>query len=75
MFFITISPAHRRGERIPGQFVASLDGRQICLSPEPLLASARVLLAEGADPGPGLRSATPAPIPMPSFRRSASPRH
>ena len=50
MFFIVISPAHRRGERICGQFVASLDGRRLCVSPEPLLASARVLLAEGIDP-------------------------
>ena len=34
----------------PGQFVASLDGRWLCVSPEPLLASARMLLAEGVDP-------------------------
>ena len=50
MFFVVISPAHRRGERICGQFVASLDGRRLCVSHEPLLASARVLLAEGVDP-------------------------
>ena len=50
MFLIIISPAHRRGERLPGQFVASLDGRWLCVSPEPLLASARMLLAEGVDP-------------------------
>jgi hypothetical protein len=50
MFLIIISPAHRRGQRICGQFVASLDGRRLCISSEPLLAGARVLLAEGADP-------------------------
>ena len=40
----------RRGNRLHGKFVASLDGRQVCVSRQPLLDCARILIAEGADP-------------------------
>lgn len=39
-----------RGERLHGKFFAHLDGRQICISRQPLLDAARILLAEGVGP-------------------------
>jgi hypothetical protein len=51
MHRIAIHPAFdRHGRRLHGKFVASLDGRQLCVSRQPLLDAARILLAEGADP-------------------------
>jgi len=38
------------GARLHGKFVATLDGRQLCISRQPLLDAARVLLADGVDP-------------------------
>jgi hypothetical protein len=40
----------RRGRRLHGRFVATLDGRQLCISRQPLLDAARVLINEGIDP-------------------------
>jgi hypothetical protein len=39
-----------RGERLHGKFIASRDGRQLCVSRQPLLDAPRGLLAEGVDP-------------------------
>lgn len=39
------------GDRLHGKFIAMLDGRQLCISREPLFAASRILLAEGMDPG------------------------
>ena len=51
MTTLTLFPAfNRHGERLHGKFVAALDGRQLCVSRQPLLDAARVLLAEGVDP-------------------------
>ena len=50
MLHIIISPAYVNGKRIHGRFVATLAGRQLCTSREPLLAASRILLAEGVDP-------------------------
>ena len=50
MLHIIISPAYVKGKRIHGRFVATLAGRQLCTSREPLLAVSRILLAEGSDP-------------------------
>ena len=48
---INISPAFDgQGVRRHGLFFADLDGRQLCISRQPLLDAARVLLAEGVDP-------------------------
>ena len=38
------------GKRVQGQFEARLDGKLICISHQPLLDGARVLLAENVDP-------------------------
>ena len=38
------------GARLHGKFVATLDGRQLCISRQPLLDAARVLINEGIDP-------------------------
>jgi hypothetical protein len=38
------------GSRLHGRFVATVAGRQLCTSREPLLAASRILLAEGGDP-------------------------
>ena len=40
----------RTGKRVQGQFEARLDGKLICISHQPLLDGARVLLAENVDP-------------------------
>lgn len=37
-------------KRLQGQFEARLDGKQICISHQPLLDGARVLAADGVDP-------------------------
>ena len=51
MLRVILRPAfNRRGERLHGRFVATLDGRQLCISRQPLLDAARVLLADGIDP-------------------------
>jgi hypothetical protein len=50
MLQIIISPAYVNGKRIHGRFVATLAGRQLCRSREPLLAASRILLTEGVDP-------------------------
>ena len=50
MLHIIISPAYVNGERNYGRFVATLAGRQLCTSREPLLGASRILLAEGVDP-------------------------
>ena len=50
MLHIIISPAYVEGKRLHGRFVATLAGRQLCTSREPLLAASRILLAEGVDP-------------------------
>ena len=50
MLHIIISPAYVEGKRLHGRFVATLAGRQLCTSREPLLAASRVLLAEGVAP-------------------------
>lgn len=51
MLRIILHPAfNRRSERLHGQFVATLDGRRLCISHEPLLAASRILLAAGVDP-------------------------
>src|SRR5512133_890612 len=47
---ILIRPADVSGKRLHSRFVATLAGRQLCTSHEPLLAASRVLLAEGVDP-------------------------
>ena len=45
MLHIIISPAYVEGKRLHGRFVATLAGRQLCTSREPLLAASRILLA------------------------------
>ena len=50
MLHIIISPAYVEGKRLHGRFVATLAGRQLCTSREPLLGASRILLAEGVDP-------------------------
>ena len=51
MLRVILRPAfNRRGERLHGRFVATLDGRQLCISRQPLLDAARVLIKEGIDP-------------------------
>ena len=48
---INVSPAFDgQGVRRHGLFFADLDGRQLCISRQPLLDASRVLLAEGIDP-------------------------
>jgi hypothetical protein len=50
MLHIIISSADVEGTRIHGRFVATLAGRQLCTSREPLLGASRILLAGGVDP-------------------------
>ena len=50
MLHIILSPVYVNGKRLHGRFVATLAGRQLCTSREPLLAASRVLLAEGVAP-------------------------
>ena len=48
---VILRPAfNRHGARQHGKFVATLDGRQICISRQPLLDAARILISEGVDP-------------------------
>ena len=48
--FILRPAFNRHGARLHGKFVVTLDGRQLCISREPLIAAARALLADGIDP-------------------------
>ena len=51
MLRVILCPAfNRHGARLHGKFVATLDGRQLCISRQPLLDAARVLIKEGVDP-------------------------
>jgi hypothetical protein len=51
MLRVILHPAfNRHGARLHGKFTVHLDGRQLCISREPLLAAARVLIKEGVDP-------------------------
>jgi hypothetical protein len=51
MLRVILCPAfNRRGARLHGKFVVTLDGGQLCISSQPLLDAARVLINEGADP-------------------------
>ena len=51
MLRVILRPAfNRHGARLHGKFVVTLDGRQLCISRQPLLDAARVLLADGVDP-------------------------
>jgi hypothetical protein len=50
MFCISITPFDRQGVRRHGLFFADLDGRQLCISRQPVRDVARILLAEGANP-------------------------
>jgi len=48
---VILRPAfNRHGARLHGRFVVTLDGRQLCISRQPLLDAARVLIKEGVDP-------------------------
>jgi hypothetical protein len=48
--FILRPAFNRHGARLHGKFLVTLDGRQLCISRQPLLDAARVLLADGVDP-------------------------
>jgi hypothetical protein len=51
MLRVILRPAfNRHGARLHGRFAATLDGRQFCISRQPLLDAARVLINEGIDP-------------------------
>ena len=51
MLRVILRPAfNRHGARLHGKFVVTLDGRQLCISRQPLLDAARVLINEGIDP-------------------------
>ena len=51
MLRVILRPAfNRHGARLHGKFVVTLDGRQLCISSQPLLDGARVLINEGVDP-------------------------
>lgn len=50
MFSISITPFDRQGLRRHGLFFAELNGRQLCISRQPVREAARILLAEGANP-------------------------
>ena len=51
MLRVILRPAfNRHGARLHGKFVVTLDGRQLCISRQPLLDAARVLIKEGVDP-------------------------
>ena len=45
-----LRPAFNRHGARHGKFVVTLDGRQLCVSLQPLLDAARVLINEGVDP-------------------------
>ena len=48
MLRVILRPAlNRHGARLHGKFVVTLDGRQLCISRQPLLDAARILLKEG----------------------------
>jgi hypothetical protein len=48
---LILRPAfNRHGARLHGKFVVTLDDRQLCISRQPLLDAARVLIKEGVDP-------------------------
>ena len=48
---LILRPAfNRHGARLHGKFVVTLDGRQLCISRQPLLDAARILLTEGVSP-------------------------
>ena len=63
--FILRPAFNGHGARLHGKFVVTLDGRQICISREPLLDAARVLVAEGVDPETPIATRQPALISMP----------
>ena len=42
--FILRPAFNRHGARLHGRFVVTLDGRQLCISRQPLLDAARVLI-------------------------------
>ena len=51
MLRVILRPAFNgHGARLHGKFVITLDGRQLCISRQPLLDAARVLINEGIDP-------------------------
>ena len=51
MLRVILHPAfNRHGARLCGKFVVTLDSRQLCISRQPLLDAARVLIKEGVDP-------------------------
>jgi hypothetical protein len=51
MLRVILRPAFNcRRERLHRRFVATLDGRQLCISRQPLLDAARVLINEGINP-------------------------
>jgi hypothetical protein len=51
MLRVILRPAFtRRSARLHGKFVVTLDGRQLCISRQPLLDAARILIKEGIDP-------------------------
>jgi hypothetical protein len=51
MLRVILHPAfNRHGAQLYGKFVVTLDGRQLCISSQPLLDAARVLIKEGVDP-------------------------
>ena len=51
MLRVVLHPAFNRyGARLLGKCVVTLDGRQLCISRQPLLDAARVLIDEGIDP-------------------------
>jgi hypothetical protein len=51
MLRIILHPVFNRHDaRLHGKFAATLDGRQLCISRQPLLDAARVLIKEGIDP-------------------------
>jgi hypothetical protein len=48
---LILRPAfNRHGARLHCKFVVTLDGRQLCISRQPLLDAARILLTEGVSP-------------------------
>jgi len=48
--FILRPAFNRHGARLHGKFVVTLDGRQVCISRQPLLDAARILTKERIDP-------------------------
>ncbi len=48
---LILRPAfNRHAARLHGKFVVTLNGRQLCISRQPLLDAARILLTEGVSP-------------------------